>query len=218
MKEVLAKRNLFCDRKVNMAEEQQRVGERRPGGRATRVRSAVLEAASELLANAGYDKLSIEDVATRAGVHKTTVYRRWPSKAELVFDVVRQQADDNVPLPHTGTLLGDLEALAQSVVSNLNSADGAGRAHGRQIVAAAATSNDLAQNMHVFWAHRFALVEQVVERAIERGEVPENTDTELIIEALVGPIWLRVLLTGKPVTPQYAQRIAAFVNAGAVTT
>ena len=94
-----------------MTDGQHRVGEQRPGGRATRVRSAVLDATSMLLSEVGYDQLSVEAVASRAGVHKTTVYRRWPTKPELIAEAALVQAAEAVPIPDTGTLLGDLQTL-----------------------------------------------------------------------------------------------------------
>ncbi len=196
-----------------MAADQPRVGEQRPGGRAARVRSAVLDATSELLTEVGYEKMSMEEVASRAGVHKTTVYRRWPTKAKLVFDVVSDQAEVSIPMPNSGDLLTDLEALARNVVANLNSVGGGQRA--RTLVAAAATSTELTDGMHAFWAHRFAASNVIVERAIERGELPPDSDPTLIIQTLVGPIWLRALLTGEPISNEFADQIAAFVAAGA---
>lgn len=196
-----------------MAENQPRVGELRPGGRAERVRASVLEATSSLLTEVGYEKLSVEDVASQAGVHKTTVYRRWPTKAELVFAAVTAEAEVNVPIPDSGTLQSDLQALARSVVANIGSEGGTRR--GRTLVAAAASSNELATNMHTFWAHRFAAAAAVVDRAIERGELPADADANLIVETLVGPIWLRLLLTGESIDIDFADRVAALVTAGA---
>jgi AcrR family transcriptional regulator len=196
-----------------MAGEQPRVGEQRPGGRAARVRSAVLEATSELLSEVGYEEMSMEEVASRAGVHKTTVYRRWPTKAKLVFDVVSAQAEVNIPMPDSGNLLEDLEALAGDVVANLSSDGGFQRA--RTLVAAAATSNELSEGMHAFWAHRFAASTVVIERAIERGELAPDVDPILIVQTLVGPIWLRTLLTGEPISNDFADHVAALVAAGA---
>ena len=92
-----------------MTESHARVGEQRPGGRAERVRNAVLEATAELLTEVGYDQLTIDEVAARAGVHKTTVYRRWPTKPELITAAASAHSEQNVPIPDTGTLLGDLE-------------------------------------------------------------------------------------------------------------
>jgi len=196
-----------------MTEPHPRVGEQRPGGRATRVRTAVLEATSELLVEVGYDQFTVDEVAARAGVHKTTIYRRWPTKAELIADAVRVHSAENVPIPDTGHLQGDLQALARSVVANIGSEGGSRRS--RSIVAAAAHSEELTESMQAFWAERLALSVPVIERAIERGDLPSNTDTNLIIEAVIGPIWVRLLLTGEPIDADLADRVAELVTAGA---
>ena len=196
-----------------MTEPQPRVGEQRPGGRATRVRTNVLAAATELLTAVGYDKMSVEDVASRAGVHKTTVYRRWPTKAELIADAVRANSDQVVPIPDTGTLLGDLQAFARDVVANIGSEGGARKS--RSIVAASATSDQLAAHMHAVWDERLTTSAAIVHQAIERGELPHDTDPNLIIETVIGPLWVRLLLTGETLTNDLADRVAQLVTTGA---
>lgn len=191
-----------------------RVGEQRPGGRAARVRADVLHAAAELLTEVGYDQMNVEEVAARAGVHKTTVYRRWPTKAALTADATSIHSADAVPIPDTGTVVGDLQLLAREVVANIGSEGGSRRS--RSIVAAAATSDELADAMHEFWADRLALSAQVVERAIQRGELPASTDANLVVETVVGPIWLRLLLTGEPISDDLADRIVALVAQGVI--
>jgi len=198
---------------VTASNQPIRVGEQRPGGRAARVRSDVLAATADLLNTVGYERLSIEDVAAEAGVHKTTVYRRWTSKAELVADAVRRNAEQAVPMPDTGSLFGDLQVLGRNVVANIGSEGGSLRS--RSIVAASTGSDELMAELHSFWAERLATSEVIVERAISRGEVPAGTDANLIIEAVVGPIWLRLLLTGEPIDADFADRIADLVTTGA---
>ena len=114
------KSNSCCDTVPNM----QVSGTSRPGGRSERVRSNVLAATQELLAEGGYDALRVDDVATRAGVHKTTVYRRWPTKAALVMAVLDSRSAERVPVPDTGSLEGDLRQFARSIVGNLTTAGG----------------------------------------------------------------------------------------------
>ena len=190
-----------------------RVGEQRPGGRAARVRTAVLQATAEVLTEVGYDQVSIDEVAARAGVHKTTIYRRWPTKPELIADTARVHSDENVPIPDAGSLRGDLQALARSVVANIGSEGGSRRS--RSIAAAAISSDELAAGMHAFWAERLTASGVLVDRAIERGELPPNTDPNLIIETLIGPLWIRLLLTGESITNDLADRVAELVAAGA---
>ena len=194
-----------------MAETRRRVGQQRPGGRAARVRTAVLDAVYDLLGDVGYERLTIDSVAQRAGVHKTTVYRRWPTKAELVLDAARASSSQNVPIPDTGTLRGDLQQLARGVVSNVATATTAQTT--LALVAAAASSAELAASMHMFWSERLALTAPIIERAIEREELPPSTDANLIIETLIGPIWIRLLLTGEPIDVDLADRTAALVAA-----
>lgn len=189
-----------------------RVGDQRPGGRAERVRHAVLAAASELLTEVGYDGMSVDAVAARAGVHKTTVYRRWPTKAELVADAAALHSAAAVPIPDTGTVVGDLQVLAREVVANIGSEAGARRS--RSIAAAAATSDQLAEAMHGFWAHRLAVSSEIVERAVQRGELPPSADANLIIETVIGPLWVRLLLTGEPITDDFADQVVELVTDG----
>jgi AcrR family transcriptional regulator len=177
------------------------------------VRTAVLEATSDLLTEVGYDRLSIDEVAARAGVHKTTVYRRWPTKPELIAAAVSVHSEQNVAIPDTGTLLGDLQALAREVAANIGSEGGALRS--RSIVAAAATSDELTDSMHSFWAERLSASKPIIERAIERGELPPTSDANLIVETLIGPIWVRLLLTGETIDDDLADRVAELVTAGA---
>lgn len=197
-----------------MAAGAPRVGERRPGGRSARVRNDVMRAVTELLAQTGYEGLSIEAVADRAGVHKTTVYRRWPTKADLVADVLSERSEQQVPVPDTGTLGGDLVALARAVAANIGSEVGGAMA--RTLVAASMTSAEIAETGREFWTERLALTGVIVERAIARGELPPGTDPALVIETLIGPLYVRLLLTGEPVDGDFATRVAALVAAGAL--
>lgn len=197
-----------------MPEASTRVGEQRPGGRSARVRNAILDATSDLLDQVGYSGVTIDEVAMRAGVHKTTVYRRWPTKPELIAAAVGARAEVDVPIPDTGTLVGDMRALAAAVVDNIGSGPGAQRS--RSIVAAAAASPELTANLHSFWADRMNASGVVIERAVTRGELRADIDPNLIIETLVGPIWLRLLLTGEPIDSDLADRLAELVTAGAI--
>lgn len=199
---------------IRVTDDQPRVGERRPGGRAARVRADVLRCAAELLTEVGYDKMTVEEVASRAGVHKTTIYRRWPTKPELVAAAASANSAEVVPIPDTGSLLEDLRLLARQVAANIGS-EGGGR-RSRSIAAAAAVSEELNKTMQDFWAERLAAAETIVDRAIERGELSASVDANLIIETVIGPLWVRLLLTGEPVDSDVADRVAELVAAGAV--
>src|SRR4029079_3043998 len=133
------------------------VGAQRPGGRSARVRTAVLAATLELLVETGYDGLSVDAVAARARAPKTTVYRRWPTKAALVAAAAADRSEQLVPVPDTGSMGGDPTALGRSIAETLSSELGAGLA--RTIVAAAAASDEVAQVNREFWTVRLALTE-----------------------------------------------------------
>ncbi|MEM9610277.1 MAG: TetR/AcrR family transcriptional regulator [Actinomycetota bacterium] len=193
--------------------EEPRVGQRRPGGRAARVRASVLDATTAVLDEVGYDGLSIEVVASRAGVHKTTVYRRWPTKPELVGEAVQAQAEVDIPVPDTGSLREDLRLLARSIIAT-NTSD-AGSLRSRSLIAASTGSDELTRALHGFWAQRMAITGVIVERAIARGEVAEGVDPTLVIEAVAGPLWLRLLLTGEPLDDELADAVADLAAAGA---
>ena len=190
-----------------------RAGDRRPGGRSARIRTAVLAAATEVLSDTGYEGLSVEAVADRAGVHKTTVYRRWPTKADLAFEAIRERSQQRVPVPDTGSFGGDLKALARAVVANIASPTGSNVT--RTLVAAASTSPDVSAGTAAFWSERLALTAAIVDRAVERGELAVGSDPLLIIETLIGPFYVRLLLTGEPIDVAFADGVAALVAAGA---
>lgn len=192
---------------------ERRVGDQRPGGRAARVRTAVLGAAAELLMEVGYDGLSTEEVAKRAGVHRTTVSRRWPTKPELVADAVGLHTEEHVPIPDSGDFATDLTVLAKAVAVNISSVGGARRS--RSIVAAAATSEQLADTLHAFMKRRMAQSEPIVERAIARGQLPADIDPRVVIEPVVGAIWFRLLLTGEPIDDTFVEAVTALVCSGA---
>lgn len=177
----------------------------RTGGRSERVRTSVLTATAELLGAKGYDALRIDEVATRAGVHKTTVYRRWPTKADLVMAMVDARSAERVPVPDLGSLEADLAAFAASIVDNLAD-DGAAVAHA--VVAATGTDPDLRAAAAVFWTRRFGLAARMVDRARERGEVALDTSADAVVEALIGPMFVRVLLTDVPLDCEIAARTA----------
>jgi AcrR family transcriptional regulator len=156
--------------------------------------------------------LTVEAVARRAGVHKTTVYRRWPTKPDLVADAARERSVQLVEVPDTGSLRSDLTALARAVAANIGSE--VGSAMTKTLVAAAATSPSVAEVTHAFWAERLRLTGEIVERAIRRGELPAGVDANLVIESLVGAFYMRLLLTGEPLDGDVADQVAGALAAG----
>jgi AcrR family transcriptional regulator len=188
----------------------------RPGGRSERVRAAVLRAACESLAERGYEATTLPEVARRAGVHPTTVYRRWESKQGLLTDAMLVYAAENMPTPDTGSLRGDLEQLLRQVIDVL--AQQPVRALLSAVVAdTTAGSSTIAAQRGRYWQERFSHAAVIVERALERGELARNVDADALVENLVAAAYMRALITGRDldepfVARQVANTLAVFAN------
>jgi AcrR family transcriptional regulator len=172
----------------------------------------VIEATLAELAEAGYSRLSLERVAQRADVHKTTLYRRWGTREELVLEAMLERADAHISVPDTGSLHDDLLELARTAAANAASPEVAAMA--RAVAAGSPHDSRLAAANRRFWDERLVLDGVIVERAIERGEVAAGTDPLPVIEAVLGPIHLRLLLTGEPVDPSFIDEIVGTVVRG----
>lgn len=167
--------------------------------------AGVHAAALELLAEHGYEQLRLADVASRAEVNKTTVYRRWPNKAALVADLLASFTRRAVATPDTGSLRGDLERLLGDIAATLDHP--AVRAVLRGALTADADS-DARRARADFWAERIRRSSVIVERAIARGEVAARTDPRSLLEMAAGPVYLRALFTLDPVDEQYLVELA----------
>lgn len=163
---------------------------RRPGGRSARIRAQVLAAVREQLVEHGFDELTVDTVAARAGVHRTTVYRRWREVGGLLADVLDAAADDDWRPPDTGSLAGDLAALNQEIGTALTT----GPPLTRALIAASFRSPDAARALSRFWADRYARCEPVVDRAVRRGEIPAGTDAHRLLIAATAPLYHHLVL------------------------
>jgi AcrR family transcriptional regulator len=147
-----------------------------------------------LLQEHGYDRLSLEAVATTARASKATLYRRWPTKAELVLaafvEGTRQVAVD----PDTGTLRDDLLQLGESICVHVSAHAGTIRA----VLVEMSRSADLAQQMQEqFLDQREALMADVLAKAVARGEIKASAITGNLWDVLPGYIIYRAILTGQ---------------------
>ncbi|HEY1639363.1 MAG TPA: TetR/AcrR family transcriptional regulator [Streptosporangiaceae bacterium] len=186
---------------------------RRPGGRTARNTAAVFTATVDELADRGFDEISIESIAARAGVHKTTVYRRWGSKAELVRQALAATAQSMIEAPDTGTVSEDLRLLSRAVQATLGSPRGA--ATTRSVLAGAAASPEIRAMMAKFWDTRLAAIAAIIDRGVARGELPAGTEPAGVMHAVAAPLYYRLLVTGEPLTPEHADETAAAALAAA---
>lgn len=182
--------------------------------REARIEVAVRNAIHELLAREGYAGTTIERVAAHARVGRGAVYRRWRSKAEMVFAAVIHSAELPTPVD-TGTLEGDLVALADRI-AELTGTDQA-RAALAGLVAELADHPELARALEdrLFAAER-RYVALILERACARGELGGGADPELVRRLLVGPIAFTPLYA--PTSQLRPGDVARLVSAGLLTT
>ncbi|WP_246108530.1 TetR/AcrR family transcriptional regulator [Streptomyces sedi] len=188
-------------------------GTARPGGRTARVRAAVLRATGDALVEHGFDRLDLGEVARRAEVGRTTVYRRWGTPSGLVTDLLAEMAESSLPRSDTGSLENDLRANAQLVRSTLN--DPRQGPLFRAVIAAAACDPRAASALRRFYRARIAEWAPCVVAAAERGEVPADTDPEEVVRAVSAPLYYRLLASGDPLDEAAAERAAKAALAAA---
>ncbi|MER7416104.1 TetR/AcrR family transcriptional regulator [Micromonospora peucetia] len=176
------------------------------------ITTAIRRAVMQELAAVGYGRLSIEAVARRAGVSKTAIYRRWSSKLELVLEIVSAAAGQRFPLPDTGDLHSDLEVLFLLMTRALRHPLAA------QIIpdllAEAARNPQIAQTLErALRTNQRDIGGQVVGRAITRGELAPDTDLDIAVDLIVGPLYWRLAVSRTPVTMEDLPRLATAVAA-----
>jgi AcrR family transcriptional regulator len=181
---------------------------RRPG-----VEQAVFEATLRLLATRDYGEISIETMAERAGVSRTTIYRRWRSKAAVVAAAVSSLYLDRVEVPDTGSLSQDLVTLLTETYRVM--ADGDGRVL-EKLVRQSGQNPELTELVRSILYARRRMYATILNRAIARGEMPPEADQELLLDLLLGPLWFRLLVSGAPITPAAARSVVELVLTGAV--
>jgi AcrR family transcriptional regulator len=176
---------------------------RRLGGRSARIRAAVLDATLTTLAEDG-DAFGIPHVAARAGVHETSIYRRWGTRDALIVDAITSRIGEEIPLPDTGTLRGDLVTFLERSIQFLASP------LGTQLVRATATTTDIGNTdmRQAYWPGRLDRLGEIFTRAVARGEIPAAADWRLAAEMLFAPLYFRLLITHTPLETALAERIA----------
>ncbi|TDD02567.1 TetR/AcrR family transcriptional regulator [Nonomuraea deserti] len=189
-----------------MNQDSRSAGTVRPGGRTARVRAAVLEATQDELMEHGFHGLVMDHVASRAGVGKTTLYRRWGTTAGLVIDLMKELAEQSAPHANTGTIEGDLRAHAANVLHGIT--DKRLGPTLEAMITAATCDGGAADALRAFYVRRIDEWAECVDLAIARGELPPGTDGEEVIRAISAPIYYRLLVTREVIDATVAERAA----------
>src|SRR5579862_1126111 len=148
---------------------------RRVGGRSARVRTAVLAATLEALLDGGYEALNFGEIAARSGVHESSIYRRWGTKAALVAEALQSSSASHRPTPDTGSFRTDLIETLRQVIVWLETPLG----QATSLIVTAADP-DLAEIRRAYWLDRLARARLMVERAQGRGELSLTIDSDLL--------------------------------------
>jgi AcrR family transcriptional regulator len=178
------------------------------GRRGARLEAAVLSAAFDIVNETGVSAVTMAAVAKRAGVHETSVYRRWGVKRTLLVDALHAQTQRTVPAALTGSLRGDLLAYLTALASFL--ASPAGRATTRIAVELSGAADALNDS---FWSMRARSISEILER---HRSTPTGGDVAFVHQMLVAPIHMRILLTGEQVDSDFLAAIVDAVIRGAL--
>ncbi len=184
-----------------------------------RSRRAILDAALELATELGYQKLTIESVAARAGVGKQTIYRWWPSKGAVLFDALlarTQDTDGAGALPDTGDLAADLKAVLRATVAEF--ADPAFSGPIRALTVELAQDPELAEQYQERLDRPMRELKKARLRAAQdAGALRAGADLEVLADLLFAPIAQRWLLRTGPLTPEYADAVVDHALHGQLT-
>jgi AcrR family transcriptional regulator len=164
----------------------------------------ILEQVLVLLGTHGYAGLTLDQLAARSGVAKTTILRRWPSKAAVAVAGVERLALQSVDVPDSGTLRGDLHALLHGAVETF--ARGPGQFVPR-LMREAGHRPEITDLLFTVIHTRRQAYRRVLALAIARGELAPAIDQEVIIDLLIGPIWTRLLITRDPLSRDYVDAV-----------
>ena len=183
--------------------------ERRPGRpRDARADEAIIQASVEVLADKGPGGFTVDEVAARAGCGKATIYRRWSSRASLLLETAHRMGLEPA-IVDTGSVRDDLVALMAQFGTKLKDTPAGRILPG--VVAEAAVNPEMRQVLSRFVRDRRDRPRQAIVRGVERGELPPDTDVELLLDILGGSVFYRVLVTGERGDEAFATRLVDLV-------
>ncbi len=170
--------------------------------RVQRSRTLVLQATSDLLTERGLGGVSVDEVSRRSKVAKTTIYRHWPTRSELLMDACSQLVAQQ-KLPDTGNVKGDLTALLTEMVTELSTAQWSSVLP--SIIDAAERNLELAAIHSQIQREHAAPFLQIIARAVRRSEVPATVDSSALVASLLGPLFYRRWFSREPLDDRFVQ-------------
>ena len=183
---------------------------RAPHRRNEQARIAVLHAADDLLAERGFAGVTIEGIAARAGVAKQTIYRWWPSKVEVLLDTLIEDSQENLALPATGSAIEDARQYLRRLAAFLT-----GDPAGQVLLALIGEAQHDAEMAGVFHARyldpRRDEERAMLARGVASGELPPDLDADRALDALLGPIYYRALVTTGPISAAFTDGLVTDV-------
>lgn len=173
-----------------------------PDPRIERTRARVLAATTDLLLEHGFDHVTIDDIATRSGVARSTIYRNWPQRPRLFLDALRNLIKDADPVDGAD-LPGSLRTALAVLLDALNPANPLGRLL-PSLIAAADRDPQLAELHRTATGDRLDALTRILNRAVAAGDLPPDTDTGTAATFLTATLYYRRLITGQAVTADAA--------------
>ncbi|MFG1804939.1 TetR/AcrR family transcriptional regulator [Streptomyces sp. NPDC049040] len=171
---------------------------RRPGGRSARIGADVHQAVTDLISERGYGNFTVGEVAARAGVADSSIYRRWGSLESLLGDVALTRLNARSPMPDTGSLDGDLRTYAAAVAREITGPDGLALV---RLAVALSGNGQASQARDDLRDERTRQLQSMLDRSRERGEpAPDALD---VLDHILAPMYIRVLFGLGPLTPDY---------------
>lgn len=190
-------------------------GSKRPPGRprSEQARQSILRSTLKILGENGFSDFTIEDVAERAAVGKATVYRWWPNKGALIADAFAASTTRKLHFSDTGSVYTDMTRQMRQLIKIFRSPQGRIVS---AILAAGQSDKDLiaAFRDRFLWPRRREAY-RTLRRAIRRGELRRDSDLDLLLDSLYGPIYMRFLIQHDRLTPEFVDGLCALVLGGA---
>jgi AcrR family transcriptional regulator len=175
----------------------------RPQGGSEPIVRSVMAATLKQLGDRGLEGICIEEIASAVGLNKTSIYRRWPSRRDLVLAALLARREDTPPFVESGDLTADLVRALSEKVAHMSTP------LGRRITQVLMAFNDpdavaITRGLRL---NRYSCPSAIIKNAVARGELPAGTDPDILGELLQAPVLYRVLVWGEPVDEAYIRRV-----------